>query len=307
MATERIGFIGVGLMGHGMAKNIVEKGYPLTVLGHRNRTPVEDLIGRGAKEAKTAREVAATSDIVFLCVTGSPQVEANVYGDNGLKAGARPGMVIVDCSTSDPTSTLKIHADLKASGITFIDAPLARTPKEAWEGTLDTMIGADDATFARVKPVCETWAGRITHIGAVGVGHQMKLLNNFIAMGYGSLYSEALALAQKVGISPQVFDSVIRGSRMDCGFYQTFMTYVLKRDRNAHRFTIRNAHKDMRYLANMASAAGTANYLGTAVKNTFAIAEGLGRGDDNVPQVSDTIAEINGVTLGPIPERDAAE
>ena len=105
----------------------------------------------------------------------------------------------------------------------MVDAPLSRTPKEAWEGTLDTMVGASDAVFARLKPVLDTWAGRVVHIGGTGDGHRMKLLNNFIAMGYAALYSEALALAQKVGITPQRFDSVIRGGRMDCGFYQTFM------------------------------------------------------------------------------------
>lgn len=108
MAQERIGFIGVGFMGHGMAKNIVEKGYPLTVMAHRNRTPVDDLVRRGATEAKSPREVAAASTIVFLCVTGSKQVEDLSLGPDGLMAGAAKGSVVVDASTSDPTSTLRL-------------------------------------------------------------------------------------------------------------------------------------------------------------------------------------------------------
>jgi hypothetical protein len=113
MSTETIGFIGVGLMGHGMAKNIVEKGYPLTVMGHRNRAPVEDLLKRGAKEAKSAKEIGAASSIVFLCVTGSREVEAVVRGADGLVAGLKPGSIIVDCSTSDPTSTMALAEELK--------------------------------------------------------------------------------------------------------------------------------------------------------------------------------------------------
>jgi len=297
MADERIGFIGLGLMGHGMAKNIVEKGYPLTVMGHRNRGPVEDMVRRGAREVRTAREVAENADVVFLCVTGSAQVEALVRGPDGLAAGMARGGSIVDASTSDPTSTLALAAELAQRGVTLVDAPLSRTPKEAWEGTLDTMVGCDEATFARLKPVLDAWAARVIHVGRTGDGHKMKLVNNFIAMGYAALYSEALALAAKAGLSPQQFDGVIRGGRMECGFYQTFMRYVLERDRDAHKFTLRNALKDTTYIEAMAGAAGVANPIGNAVKNAFAIAVATGRGDDYVPMLSDVVAGLNGVSL----------
>jgi 3-hydroxyisobutyrate dehydrogenase-like beta-hydroxyacid dehydrogenase len=297
MSTETIGFIGVGLMGHGMAKNIVEKGYPLTVMGHRNRAPVEDLLKRGAKEAKSAKEIGAASSIVFLCVTGSREVEAVVRGADGLVAGLKPGSIIVDCSTSDPTSTMALAEELNGHGITLVDAPLSRTPKEAWEGMLDTMVGATPEVFARLKPVLETWAGRVIHIGNTGDGHRMKLLNNFISMGYAALYAEALTLAEKVGITPARFDSVVRGGRMDSPFYQTFMRYTLEGDRDAHKFTLQNAYKDMRYLESMADAAGIANPMGNAVKNAFGLAVATGKGQDYVPMLAENVAAANGVKL----------
>jgi hypothetical protein len=297
MSTETIGFIGVGLMGHGMAKNIVEKGYPLTVMGHRNRAPVEDLLKRGAKEAKSAKEIGAASNIVFLCVTGSREVEAVVRGADGLVAGLKPGSIIVDCSTSDPTSTMALAEELNGHGITLVDAPLSRTPKEAWEGMLDTMVGATPEVFARLKPVLETWAGRVIHIGNTGDGHRMKLLNNFISMGYAALYAEALTLAEKVGITPARFDSVVRGGRMDSPFYQTFMRYTLEGDRDAHKFTLQNAYKDMRYLESMADAAGVANPMGNAVKNAFGLAVAAGKGQDYVPMLAENVAAANGVKL----------
>ena len=297
MSTETIGFIGVGLMGHGMAKNIVEKGYPLTVMGHRNRAPVEDLLKRGAKEAKSAKEIGAASNIVFLCVTGSREVEAVVRGADGLVAGLKPGSIIVDCSTSDPTSTMALAEELNGHGITLVDAPLSRTPKEAWEGMLDTMVGATPEVFARLKPVLETWAGRVIHIGNTGDGHRMKLLNNFISMGYAALYAEALTLAEKVGITPARFDSVVRGGRMDSPFYQTFMRYTLEGDRDAHKFTLQNAYKDMRYLESMADAAGVANPMGNAVKNAFGLAVATGKGQDYVPMLAENVAAANGVKL----------
>lgn len=299
MAEEitRVGFVGVGFMGHGMAKNIVEKGFSLTIMAHRNRAPVEDLILRGAREVETAKELASEADIIFLCVTGSREVEALIYGENGLADGLRPGAIVVDTSTSDPNSTLALASRLESMGVTLVDAPLGRSPKEAWEGTLDTMVGCDDQTFARLKPVLDTWAGRVVHIGKVGDGHKMKLINNFLSLGYGALYAEALTLANKVGIEPARFDSVIGGSRMDCDLYQAYMKYVLERDRDAHKFTLRNSFKDMRYLDAMADEAGMSNPLSSAIKNIYALAVNTGRGDDFLPMISDMVAEFNATSL----------
>jgi 3-hydroxyisobutyrate dehydrogenase-like beta-hydroxyacid dehydrogenase len=293
----RVGFIGVGLMGHGMAKNIVAKGHPLTVMAHTNRAPVDDLLKRGAKEARTPAEMAAQSDIVFLCVTSSRQVEEVIAGDNGLLAGAAKGMIIVDTSTADPNSTEALAKTCAARGVHLADAPLGGTPAQAEEGKLSAMVGADNATYAIIEPVIATWAAKCVHLGPVGLGHKMKLLNNFLSMGYGVIYSEAMTIGAKVGITPEIFDSVIRGSRMDCGFYQTFMEWTLRRDPDAHKFTLTNAHKDMRYLLSMATEAGVAAYAGAAVKNAFSIADATGNGERYVPMLPDIIAGLNGASL----------
>lgn len=294
MVKERIGFVGVGLMGHGMAGNIVDKGWPMTVLGHRNREPVEDLKARGAKEATSPKDLAEQSDVIILCVTGSPQVQAIIQGPEGLAAAGRP-LLIIDCSTSDPSVTLQLAAELAPNGITLIDAPLGRTPADAKAGTLDVMVGGDREVVERARPILEAFAARVVHTGPTGTGHTMKLLNNFLSMGYAAIYSEALALGAKAGITPQLFDSVIRGGRMDCGFYQTFFKWVLERDPNAHKFAIRNGLKDMTYLASFANSVGLANPVGAAVRNSFALAVGTGHGEQYVPQLSDVIAELNGI------------
>jgi 3-hydroxyisobutyrate dehydrogenase-like beta-hydroxyacid dehydrogenase len=296
LTKERIGFVGLGLMGRGMAGNILRKGWPLTVLAHRSRTAVEALVAEGAAEAPSARALAEASDIVVLCVTGSPEVAAVVEGPEGLASAGKP-LVVIDCSTSDPSQTLVLAARLAERGITLIDAPLSRTPKDAEAGTLDVMMGGGDDVVARIRPVIDCFAGRVIHTGPTGTGHTMKLLNNFVSMGYAALYSEALALGAKSGLTPQVFDQVIRGGRMDCAFYQTFFKYVLERDRNAHQFAIRNALKDMTYLAGFAGAAQFANPMGAAVRNSFAAAVGAGRAEDYVPMLSDFVAEANGVSL----------
>jgi 3-hydroxyisobutyrate dehydrogenase-like beta-hydroxyacid dehydrogenase len=190
---------------------------------------------------------------------------------------------------------MRLAAELAPRGITLIDAPLSRTPKDAAEGNLDVMVGGEEKAVARARPVIDCFAGRVVHTGPTGSGHAMKLLNNFVAMGYAAVYSEALALAGKAGLTPKVFDAVIRDGRMDCAFYRTFFKYVLERDRDAHKFALRNALKDMNYLAAFAQATDVANPLQAATRNSFATAVGLGRGDDYVPMLSDIIAELNGV------------
>lgn len=297
MTKEKIGFIGVGLMGHGMAKNIIEAGYPLTVMGHRNRVPVEELIGRGAAEAKSPKAVAEASDIVFLCVTGSDQVMAVTQGESGIAAAGKP-LMIVDCSTSDPSVTMRLAAQMVEQRIILIDAPLSRTPKDAWEGTLDVMVGGAETDVTRVRPIIETFSQRMVHTGPTGTGHTMKLLNNFLAMGYGALYAEALMLGAKAGLQPEIFDQVIRGGRMDCLFYQTFMKYVLEHDRNAHKFALGNALKDMTYLAAFAQSVQAANPVGAAVRNSYAVAVGGGHGEEYVPALVEIIGGLNGVKTG---------
>ena len=144
-SSEKIGFVGVGLMGHGMAKNILAKGFPLVVIGHRNRSPVEDLVKNGAIEAKTLAELAQQTSVIFTCLPGSPQVESAV---EQLSEGLQSGTVIVDCSTAEPTSTMAIAEKLSEKGVELADAPLGGTPTQAHAGELAAMVGAKDEVYA---------------------------------------------------------------------------------------------------------------------------------------------------------------
>ena len=292
-----VGFIGLGLMGHGMAKNIRNGGYELWVRGRSNRKPVESLLAFGAKEAASPREMAAKCGIIHLCLPNSAQVESILHGDDGILAGAKPGLIVIDTSTSDPGSTLKLSRELSAKGAHMIDAPLGRTPKEAEEGTLDAMVGCEDAIFESVKPIIECWAARITRTGPVGSGHKMKLLMNFIGMSYGALFSEAVVLGAKIGISPQMIREVIGPSRMGNGFFDTFMRYVVDRDQNAHKFSIANAAKDLRYLNNLAADAQMVNIIASAARHYYAHAEAIGHAEDYVPMLSDLVGKLIGVNM----------
>ena len=223
-------------------------------------------------------------------------VDGRVAAVDGQVAAGK-SLLVIDCSTSNPSLTTALAAELAAQGVTLIDAPLARTPKEAAEGKLDVMVGGPAEAVARARPVLEAFAARIVHTGPTGSGHTMKLLNNFVSMGYSAIYSEALTLGVKAGLTPQVFNSIISGSRMDCGFYQAFFDFVLNRNENAQRFAIVNALKDMTYLASFAQAGGVANPIGAAVRNGFATAVAAGHGEKFVPALSDIVAGLNGVSL----------
>src|SRR4029453_18069712 len=201
MDKPRIGFVGIGFMGHGIAKNLVTKGFPLAVRVHRNRKPLEDLLAAGAKEVKTNADVARHADIVFLCVTGAPQVEEIVNGKDGIASVARKGVIIVDTSTSEPSTTAKMREELAAKGVRFVDAPLARTPVEAEQGRLNIIVGAPDAPFAELKPVLPAFCEKINHAGPAGHGIVLKLINNFIAQAIATATAEALAAAAKSGLS----------------------------------------------------------------------------------------------------------
>lgn len=291
---ETIGFVGVGLMGHGIAVNLLAGGYPLTVIGHRTRAPVDDLVDRGAKEAASISDLTAASTVVFLCLTDSVAVESVV---TEMEPTLKPGTVIVDCSTSDPVVTMRLADSLAERDVAYCDAPLGGTPDQAEAGELQAMVGASVETFERLQPVFECWTARTVHIGGVGDGHRMKLINNFLSLGYGALYAEALSVARKAGLSIEQFDGVIRDSRMDCGFYRTFMGYALEGNREAHKFTLTNAYKDMRYVEALANAGGCTTPVSSAVKNSFAAAVAAG-GDgpeDYVPHLVDYVARSNGL------------
>jgi len=296
----RIGFIGVGLMGHGIAKNLVTKGYPLTVRAHRNRAPVDDLVAKGAKEAKTTAEVTRASDIVFLCVTGAPQVEENVFGADGIASAARSGLVVVDTSTSEPATTTKTREALAKLGVKFIDAPLARTPVEAELGKLNIMVGADDATFAEIKPVLSAFCENIFHAGPAGHGIILKLINNFIAQAICCATAEACAAAAKSGLSIKTLHQVISAGAVNSGLFQLLVGKMLESgDLSGLKFTLVNAAKDVRYYTHFTESMMIPSTMGEAVHQSLVTANALGFGDKYVASLIEAQEKLAGVSIVP--------
>jgi 3-hydroxyisobutyrate dehydrogenase-like beta-hydroxyacid dehydrogenase len=294
-AKPPIGFIGVGLMGHGAAKNILERGgYPLTILGNRNREPVDDLVRRGAGEATSAAELARRSDIVILCLPSSVEVEAIVYGADGLLPGLVSGKTIIDATTADPAATRRIGADLASRGVTFIDAALGRSPREAEAGKLSTYVGGGAADVARVRPLMETYADTIIHCGPLGAGATCKLVNNSITIGMAALFAEGFATASKLGVDFDALCDVLSAGGADGRMWKMLEPWIRSGDDSALKGPIRIAAKDVRTYARMAENAGVAIFVGQAVNQTMRTALNRGYADAFLPRLPGILAELNG-------------
>jgi 3-hydroxyisobutyrate dehydrogenase-like beta-hydroxyacid dehydrogenase len=301
MSKARIGFVGIGLMGHGIAKNLVTKGHPLTVRVNRNRKPLEDLLAAGAKEVVTNADVARDADIVFLCVTGAPQVEEIINGKDGIASVARRGLIVVDTSTSEPATTAKMREELAAKGVRFVDAPLARTPVEAELGKLNIMVGADDATFEELKPVLGAFCENIIHAGPAGHGIILKLINNFIAQAIATATAEALAAAAKSGLSIRKLHEVISAGAVNSGIFQMLVGKMLENngDLTGLKFTLVNAMKDLRYYTHFAESLPVSAIVGEAVHQSLVNANLMGFGDKYVASLIEAQEKLNNVKIVP--------
>jgi 3-hydroxyisobutyrate dehydrogenase-like beta-hydroxyacid dehydrogenase len=295
MTIKRVGLIGVGLMGHGIGKNILAKGYQLTVMAHRNRAPAEDLIARGAQERNNPQSLARDCDMVILCVTGTPQVEQIVYGEYGLLGAMREGLIIADCSTAEPDSTVKIAADVAAKGGHFVDTPMTRTPKEAEAGKLGLMTGGPVDVIARIRPVLDCFADTIVHAGAVGSAHQLKLINNFLSICHAAVAAEAITVAAKAGVDMKAMRDIVMAGGAASVMFGRLINVPLADDDSHAQFAIRNARKDLRYYTNMTERLPVTSFLAETAHQITVMADNMGYGDRFIPRLIDVLMSVNGV------------
>jgi 3-hydroxyisobutyrate dehydrogenase-like beta-hydroxyacid dehydrogenase len=282
---KKIGIVGIGMMGHGIASNIVKHGYELAVLEHPGNQPLDRLKAAGAVGFASAKELAARSDAVILVVTGSPQVEAVLAGAGGVLEGLRRGSVVIDCSTAIPSSTVRMAQAVQAAGSRFLDAPMTRTPKEAAEGRLNLLVGGAAALLEECRPLLKCFAENITHVGAVGAGHGMKLLHNYVSLGMVALLAEAAACAERSGVPADAFVEVLAKGGGGGIALERLKPFLLARDPSGLRFSLANARKDLDYYNMMAGDAGAHKEIAGAVLATFEEALAHGAPETLVPEL----------------------
>ncbi|MCC0030665.1 MAG: NAD(P)-dependent oxidoreductase [Brucellaceae bacterium] len=287
-----IGFIGLGLMGSAMVQRLIDCGYPVTVIANRSRANVDKAVARGATEVTSARAVAEASDIVMLCMDTSANVESRMYGEDGVIAGLREGAVAIDFGTSLPGSTRRIGDAVAEKGATYLDAPLGRTPSHALEGKLNIMGSGDEAAFAGVRPVLDDLGENVFHLGPLGTGHTIKLINNFYAMTTASAMAEAFAMADRTGVSRQALYDVMSAGPLKSGMMDFVKAYAVDGDPEKLAFTLRNARKDVGYYATMTDEAGGASIMSSSTRLALGLATSMGFGDNYVPQLVDFFSSL---------------
>lgn len=290
-----VGFVGAsGLMGHGMAKNLIEKGFPLAYTV--NRTEPAGLADLGATRAADNVALGRDCDVVFVCVTAAQDVESVVSGPGGLLTDPRPGLIIVDSSTSEPSMTGSLAERCAAQDVRFVDAPLTRGPAEAEAGKLNVIIGSDAETLEQIRPLLAAFAENVIHAGPTGAGHTVKLLNNFIIQAQATALAEAFAVAARAGADPQTLVDVLSLGMANNGLLR-IMERTLGGDYEGMVFELDNARKDVRYYTRLAGDLGHPVTVGDGVHEALGLASALGFGGEYVPSVVKAQEKLAGTPI----------
>ena len=303
----RVGFIGAGLMGHGMAKNLIAKGYSLTLVGNRNREPIDHLLSLGATEVSTPGEVAANPALVFLCLPTSAVVADVVLGAGGILQGAHAGLIVADATTADPTETKRLAGVLRGHGVSMLDTPLTMTPTEAEQGTLNVLVGGDADDLEKARPAILAFAKNIFHVGPLGVAHSLKLINNVMSMSMVALFAEAVTTARKAGVDVAGLHEVVSAGALNSGLFQKIMAWPMEGDPGGIQFAIKNALKDVSYYNKIAADSGSTAMIGSTVQQIYALACAQEEGETHVPKLMDVISRLNGSQVTDKPARETGQ
>jgi len=288
----RIGFIGLGMMGSAMVQRLLSCDYSLTIVAHKNRTNIDVAVAKGAKEVATPAELAQESDIIMLCVDTSAAVEKIMMGENGILKQLQPNCLVIDFGTSIPGSTRQLAQECLEKEAAMMDAPLGRTPVHALDGLLNIMAAGRADDFERAKPVLDDLGENVFHVGPIGAGHTLKLINNFFAMTTACAMSEAFAMADLAGLERSTLYEVMASGPLKSGMMDFIKAGAIDNDPKQLAFSVANGLKDVGYYGSMAEDFGVNSFISPATKKTLGSAESAGYGDKMVPELVNFIADI---------------
>lgn len=242
--STNVGFVGLGIMGLGMARNLIKAGFSVRVW-NRTSAKMDDLVAEGATAGSSPEDVAANSDITVVCVSDTPDVEAVILGENGILKGAKAGSLVIDCSTISPQVTQDIAKQLAAKDVAMLDAPISGGSEGAANGTLSIMVGGDAADFERAMPVFEAMGSAITHVGETGAGQTVKLVNQVLVVGNCLAMAEALILAKAGGVDLEKAYNAVKGGAAGSWMFTNRANQIIGDDWRPG-FTIDLQQKDLR-------------------------------------------------------------
>jgi 3-hydroxyisobutyrate dehydrogenase-like beta-hydroxyacid dehydrogenase len=294
--TATVGVVGLGAMGGGMARHLLDRGVVPAVFDI-DPGKVAELVELGARRCANPAHVASAADVTLLSLPNSRFVEAVVLGPDGVLAAARPGRVVVDMSSSDPDSTMALGAKLAEAGVDFLDAPVSRGARAAREGTLSILVGGDAATLQRVRPVLAQLGTDIVHAGPLGAGHAAKALNNHMSATALLAAMEGFLVAVKAGVDPEMAVAAInQGSGKSHMSEVRFPMYYLPR-RFTSNFALGLMEKDCRIAAEMAARSGKPMLLGGLTSQIYRLAVNKGMGPADNTRILELMEKLLGARL----------
>jgi 3-hydroxyisobutyrate dehydrogenase len=291
-----IGFVGTGAMGAPMAQNLRKAGYPLVVYDLKDKA-MEGLAKAGAEKVFSARELASRSSVVITMLPASPDVEAAVLGPEGVIEGAKSGDIVIDMSSSYPTSTKMICEQLAVKGIRMLDAPVSGGTKGAREGTLAIMVGGEEKDYEECRPILEAMGQNTYYLGKIGAGHTVKALNNLCSACSMVITSEALIVAKKLGLTPEkVIDAINSSSGRSWSSQFKFPTFVLNNTFNSG-YSIGLMNKDLEIATRLGRELHVPMFVGALVQQLYNYAVGRGGGDECHTAIIKFIEDWRGVKV----------
>ncbi len=294
--SERIGFIGLGIMGSGMARNLLKAGFPVRVW-NRTASRMDPLVAEGAEAGSSPADVAAHTDIIITCVSDTPDVEEVILGEQGVIHGARPGALVIDMSTISPQATIEIAQKLQEKGIHMLDAPISGGSEGAQRGTLSIMVGGDPEQVERAMPAFQAMGKAITHVGGHGAGQTVKLVNQILVVGNCLAMCEALVFAQAGGVDlEKALEAVTQGAA-GSWMLSNRGPQIIRRDWRPG-FTIDLQQKDVRLILREADQLGVPVILSSLVFNFYRTLQARGLGSEGNHALVKALENLSGVQVG---------
>jgi len=288
--VKRIGFIGLGLMGKPMARNLLKAGFPLTV-HNRSQAAVQELVAEGARRAGSPAEVADQADVVITCLPDAPDVEQVALGPGGVVAGGHPGLIMVDMSTIAPSAAIHIAERLAQHGIRWLDAPVSGGDIGAQRGTLSIMVGGDEAVFNECLDVFQAMGKKIVRVGGNGAGQVAKACNQIMVAGTMAAMGEALVLAAKAGVDVARVIEALQAGAARCWALEVRAPQILRRELQPG-FKARMQYKDLNIILDAGKTYGVALPVTGTVRELYTAMLTAGRGDLDTSAIVTVIEDL---------------
>jgi 3-hydroxyisobutyrate dehydrogenase-like beta-hydroxyacid dehydrogenase len=292
----KLGFLGLGLMGYPMARNLLRAGHEVALWSHSSQKARQLAAEEKGRFCETPKQVGENADCIFLCVGDTGMSRQVILGDNGIIHGAKPGTVVVDASTIGPSESREIGRALRARRVDFLDAPCTGSTPGAQGGTLTFMVGGDQAVFDKVKPYFEPMGKRLYYCGGPGLGLQAKLSQNLILSNLLIAFNEGMVLATKGGIDPKLMLDILDNSAAKSGLISYKAPFVFRRDFQPN-FSVKWMHKDIGLMLESGKELSVPLLLTSLTNQIFQAAVSEGHADDDICSTIRVLEELAGVEV----------